>query len=88
MTPMSKVISVNFPDSLAALLKMDAREFEKEMRFLSVIKLYETNKLSSGMAARVLDISRIDFLEKLADYKVSVFQVHDEHALGEDISNA
>lgn len=85
---MDKEIQVAYPDSLAELLKMSKREFEREMRLLSLVKLYETGKISSGMAANVLGMGRIDFLEKLADYHVSIFQQQDEQSLDEDIANA
>ena len=80
---MSNQIQVPYPDSLAELLKMGKQEFEKEMRLLSLVKLYETGKISSGMASRILGMSRVDFLEQLGDYQVSLFQQPDEKTLDE-----
>jgi predicted HTH domain antitoxin len=85
---MDKHITVLYPDSLAELLKMGKHEFEKEMRILSLVKLYETGKISSGMAASIVGMSRLDFLEKLGDYQVSIFQLKDEQQLDEDVANA
>ena len=70
---MSEVISIQYPDSLALSLKMKDREFKDEMKRLSLIKLYELGKISSGTVAELLEISRIDFLEMLGKYNVSYF---------------
>ena len=43
-------------------------------------------KISSGFAAKILGISRIDFLERLAVYEVSAFADSDE--LEDDFVNA
>ena len=85
---MEKQLSVTYPASLADSLKLGDREFESEIKILSLIKLYELGKVSSGTAARVLGISRVDFLEKAGEYQVSVFQLPDESSLDEDITNA
>jgi predicted HTH domain antitoxin len=52
------------------------------------VKLFELGKISSGVAARVLGLSRIDFLELLPKYNVSVFGAYDLNDLNEDIANA
>lgn len=41
---MKHLISVNYPESLALSLKMNNREFEQEMKTISLIKLYELGK--------------------------------------------
>ena len=53
-----------------------------------MIKLYELGKISSGMAAKVLDISRVDFIELLGKYKVSIFPYENKEELLEDVRNA
>ena len=63
-------------------------EFADEIKKISVIKLYELGKISSGMAAKVLDISRVDFIELLGKYKVSIFSYEDKEELLEDVRNA
>jgi len=85
---MEKVINIKYPESLANSLKLNEKEFETEIKISSLIKLYELGKVSSGVAARVLALSRIDFLELLAKYKVSSFGVYDADDLQEDIENA
>lgn len=82
---MHSTIKVDYPVFLADVLCLQKQEFEKEIRLSSIIKLYELGKISSGNAAKALDLSRIDFLEILTEYNVSYF---DKHSLSQDIANA
>jgi predicted HTH domain antitoxin len=85
---MQKAIHVKYPESLATALKLNTEEFEKEMKMSSLVKLYELGRVSSGTAAKVLGISRIDFLDQLANYKVSLFNFSGLDEVNEDIANA
>jgi len=69
---MRRQITVSYPDSLAASLNLHGTDFEREMRITSVVKLYELGRLSSGVAAKALGLSRVDFLDLLARYEVPV----------------
>jgi predicted HTH domain antitoxin len=81
-------IAISYPESLALSLKMDNHEFEKEMKVLSLVKLYEMGKISSGIAARLLNLTRIEFLDLLAKYRVSYFQNDLGNELMSDFKNA
>jgi len=85
---MERLIAVTYPESLANSLKLADKEFEKEIKTISLIKLYELGKVSSGTAAKILGINRVDFIEKVGEYQVSIFNFHDENELNEDIANA
>jgi predicted HTH domain antitoxin len=85
---MMRAITVTYPESLAYSLKLADKEFEKEMKTISIIKLYELGKISSGTASKILGISRVDFLEQIGKYQVSVFNFKNEEELNEDIANA
>ena len=63
-------------------------EFGLEVKTSSLVKLYELGKVSSGVAASVLGLSRLEFLELLSKYKVSVLGASDLDDLKEDIANA
>ena len=82
------MINIEFPESLANSLKLSGKDFKSEIKKSSLVKLYELGKVSSGVAARVLGISRLDFYELLAKYSVSVFGNIDTDDLDEDIKNA
>ena len=65
-------------------MRMNRDDFEKQMKESSLVKLFEIGKVSSGTAAKVLDMTRVEFLELLDKYKVSFLDVGD---LEEDLNN-
>jgi len=67
---------------------MENQEFKSEMKIISLIKLYELGKISSGLAAKLLNMNRIDFLELLEKYNVSYFHKGLENEIESDLSNA
>ena len=85
---MERLISINYPESLAFSLKMENQEFKNEMKIISLIKLYELGKISSGLAANLLGMNRIDFLDLLQKYNVSYFHKGLENELESDLKNA
>jgi predicted HTH domain antitoxin len=85
---MKGMIKIEYPESLANTLRLSGKDFELEMKSSSLVKLYELGKVSSGVAARVLGLTRVDFLELLAKYNVSAFGAYDINDLNEDIANA
>ena len=82
---MKGIINIGYPESLANSLRLSGKDFELEMKTSSLVKLFELGRVSSGMAAKVLGLSRVDLLSK---YKVSVFGAYDANDLTEDIANA
>ena len=85
---MEHQISINYPESLAFSLKMGNKEFVNEMKIISLVKLYELGKISSGIAADLLKLNRIDFLGLLNKYNVSYFHKGMEDELENDFANA
>ena len=85
---MKGMIKIEYPESLAITLRLSDKDFASEMKISSLVKLFELGKVSSGVAARVLGLSRLDFLELLAKYNVSVLDGYDTNDLNEDIANA
>ena len=72
-------IVINLPDELK--LK------EEEVKTATIVKLYELGKISSGKAAKLLGMSRIEFLDLLGKYKVQI-NPDTEEELIKDIENA
>jgi predicted HTH domain antitoxin len=64
---------------------MSTDNFEKEIKTSALVKLFELGKISSGTAAKVLQITRIEFLELLAKYSIGFLSGMD---LREDMQNA
>jgi predicted HTH domain antitoxin len=85
---MDSQIIVKYPQELALALKMEDAEFEREIKIISLVKLYELGKVSSGFAARLLDMKRVEFLEILSDYNISIFPDSMEDELNSDYKNA
>jgi predicted HTH domain antitoxin len=80
-------IVFNYPQNLLISLKWSEKEFEKEFKTSAVIKMYERGKISSGIASQLLQMSRIDFLNMLCDYKVSYLGDNIDEIL-KDMKNA
>lgn len=85
---MDRLINITYPESLANSMKLSVHDFEKEIKISSMVKLYELGRVSSGIAANVLGLSRLDFLEIVGQYKVSIIDFHDIDELNNDIINA
>ena len=63
-------ITIQIPDQILLAEKTDAISFGHEIRMLAAIKLYEMGRLSSGRAAELAGLSRVEFLLNLTRYKV------------------
>ena len=85
---MEQVINVTYPKQLAFSLKMQDREFVEEMQKITIIKLYELGKISSSIAAKILNLTRVDFIELLNKYQVSFFSYVSEDEILKDLKNA
>jgi len=84
----TSVVSIEYPDELLVALKFRKEEFASEIKKMSLIKLYELGKISSGMAARVLGLTRIEFIDLLGKYNVSIFSYNSKDELLSDLENA
>ncbi|MEA1963677.1 MAG: UPF0175 family protein [Candidatus Aerophobetes bacterium] len=76
-------LTIKYPEDVLLSLKVDKEEFEQEARFILALKLYELGKLSSGKAAELAGVNRVEFLMRLGQYKVSPFQVNLDEILKE-----
>jgi predicted HTH domain antitoxin len=62
---MSLQLKINYPETFPDAIGQTREQFEREAKWAMAVKLYEMKRLSSGMAAVLLDIDRITFLLKL-----------------------
>lgn len=55
-------LSIDYPESLPAVLNVSLQEFERDARMALAIKLFESGRLTSGQAAVLANIPRAVFL--------------------------
>ncbi len=67
-------ITLAVPEKVLLAEKMDADSFGREVLLLAAVKLYELGRLSSGRAAELAGMTRVEFLLTLGRYKVFPFQ--------------
>ena len=70
----TRQIVLNIPEKILIAEKTDEKSFARELRTLAAIKLYELGRLSSGRAAELADMPRVEFLLTLGRYKVFPFE--------------
>lgn len=66
-------IILEYPDDLASAVKTTPEELEAQIRLMAALKMFELGKLSSGKAAALAGLSRIEFLEMCGRYRVPLF---------------
>ena len=72
---------------LAVALGRRETELEGEVRLASALKLFELGRISSGLAARLAGMARVEFLLLCGRYGVSIFQQTEEE-LSSDLDAA
>ncbi|MGK7871864.1 MAG: UPF0175 family protein [Xenococcaceae cyanobacterium] len=66
----TRQIVIDIPEKVLLAEKTDEATFARELRILAAVKLYELGRLSSGRAAELAGMSRVEFLLNLGHYKV------------------
>ena len=84
---MEHLIKVNYPVHFPDAMQMDPSQFEKAAKIAMAVKLFELKKLSSGMAAVLAEMDRVDFLLILHQYGVNMIDLEEDELIS-DLSNA
>lgn len=70
----TRQVVLDIPEKVLLAEKTDAATFARELRVLAAVKLYELGRLSSGRAAELAGMPRVEFLLTLSRYKVFPFE--------------
>jgi predicted HTH domain antitoxin len=66
-------LAITFPDDFELAVQTTPGELEAQIRLMAALKMFELGKLSSGKAAELAQLSRVEFFEMCGRYKVSIF---------------
>jgi predicted HTH domain antitoxin len=67
-------VILDIPEKVLLAEKTDEVSFARELRILAAVKLFELGRLSSGRAAELAGMPRVEFLLTLGRYKVFPFE--------------
>jgi predicted HTH domain antitoxin len=71
---MSVNVSIDLPEGAFSALRKTPEMFVVEMRLAAAIKWYEAGMISQSKGAEIAGVSRQEFIDALARFKVSPFQ--------------
>jgi len=80
-------LTIDYPESLPDVLQESRDEFEQEAKLAMALKLFEMKRLSSGQAAALAGLARVDFLLLLHRHGVAMIDIPDDE-LEADVRNA
>ncbi|MBA3944845.1 MAG: UPF0175 family protein [Herpetosiphonaceae bacterium] len=66
----TRQVVLDIPEKVLLAEKTDEVAFAREVRVLAAVKLYELGRLSSGRAADLAGMPRVEFLLTLGRYQV------------------
>jgi predicted HTH domain antitoxin len=66
-------LTLKYPSGFEHAVHLSKEEMEQHIRLMAALKMFELGKVSSGKAAELAGMSRIEFIEVCGRYRVSVF---------------
>lgn len=76
-------ITIKFPPEFEKSVHLTKEELEGLIRLMAALKMFELGKISSGKAAELAGIPRVEFFEACSRYKVSLFNYTEEESTNE-----
>ncbi len=73
-------LKIKYPSGFEHSVHMTKEEMEQHIRLMAALKMFELGKVSSGKAAELAGISRVEFFEVCGRYRVSIFNYPPEEA--------
>jgi len=80
-------ILVDYPESLPDALAETRQQFETEAKLAMAVKLFEMKRLSSGQAAQLLGMARVEFLFILHRFGAPAIDLSEDDLIS-DMQNA
>jgi predicted HTH domain antitoxin len=80
-------LTIEYPSEILWALQQEPEEFHEQARLLLALKLYETGKLSTGLAAQLAAVPRSTFLFLLGRHGLSPFG-EEADDLAQDLTDA
>lgn len=71
-------LKIRYPGGFENAIHLTKEELEQHIRLMAALKMYELGKISSGKAAQLAGMSRVEFFETCSRYCVSVFNYPSE----------
>ena len=68
-------VTIHYPEGLEETVRTTPEEVQEQIRLMAALKMFELGKLSSGKAAELAGLSRPDFFEACARYRVSAINI-------------
>ncbi len=71
-------LTIKYPSGFERAVHLSKEEMEQHIRLMAALKMFELGKVSSGKAAELAGMSRVEFIETCGRYRVSVFNYTSE----------
>ena len=81
--PESTTLAPPLAEHLELALGLTRSELEQHLRLMAALKMFELGKISSGKAAQLAGMCRVDFFEACGRYRVSIFNYSPEEVEAE-----
>lgn len=69
---------LDLPEDIELAVGLTRTEFRYHVRLMAALKMFELGKISSGKAAELAGMSRVDFFEACGLYQVSIINISPE----------
>ena len=77
------MLTIDYPEGLEKAVATTRKELEAQIRLMAALKMFELGKLSSGKAAQLAGISRVEFFEMCGRYQVPIVNYTDDEIAAE-----
>lgn len=73
-----RTLSLAYPEDFESAVHLTPDELAAQIRLMAALKMFELGKLSSGKAATLAGLTRVEFFEMCGRYHISIFNYSPE----------